>query len=76
MNTLMLATMMESPVGGGVKGLLIQFIIILIVLAIVGGLIYAIETWIIKAPLPNMVKLVIGLILVLLVIIWAIGAIG
>jgi hypothetical protein len=72
----MLAAIMESHTGGGIKGLLIQFIIILIVLAIVGGLIYAIEAWIIKGPLPNVVKLVIGLICVLLVIIWAIGAIG
>lgn len=77
MNTLILTTaLMESQTGGGLKGLLISFLVILVILAIVGGLIYAIESWIIKSPLPTPVRLVIGLICIILVIIWAIGAIG
>lgn len=58
---------------GGLKGLLISFIIALIVLAIVAGLIWAIETYINKGPLPSGVRLVIALILVVLVILWAIS---
>jgi uncharacterized protein YacL len=50
--------------------LIIGFLVIVIVIAVIAGLIYAIETWIIKAPLPGMIRLVIGLILILLVIIW------
>ncbi len=56
----------------GLPHLLITFLILLVVIIVIGGLIYAIETWIMKAPLPQGVRLVIGLILIILVIIWAI----
>jgi hypothetical protein len=47
-----------------------------VVIAVIGGLIWAIETWIIKSPLPAPVKLVIGLVLILLVVIWGIKLFG
>lgn len=59
-----------TAAGHGLAGLLISFLILVVVLAIIAGLIYCIETWI--HPLPPPVKLVIAIILVLLVIIWGI----
>jgi hypothetical protein len=56
--------------------ILIGFLVILLLLAVVAGLIYAIEEWIMKAPIPGPIKLVIGLALIVLVIIWAIKAFG
>ena len=73
MNTLIL-TAMSMP--SGVGGLLIQFLVIVVVLLIVAGLIYVVETYIMKQALPNMVRLVIGLVLIILIIIWAVGAMG
>jgi len=58
----------------GIKGLLIAFLILVVVLAIIGGLVWCIESWI--HPLPPPVKLVLAIILVILVIIWGINAIG
>jgi hypothetical protein len=55
------------------KELLIGFLVILVVLAIIAGLIYAIETWVMHQALPGPVKLVIGLVLIVLVLIWAIN---
>lgn len=55
------------------KELLIGFLVILVVLAIIAGLIYAIETWIMKSEIPAQIKLVIGLVLIVLVLIWAIN---
>jgi hypothetical protein len=49
---------------------------LVIVLAIIGGLIWCIEQWINKAPLPAPVRLVIALVLVVLVIIWGIRVFG
>ncbi len=72
MTTLMLAALNLS--GGGLQGLLISFLILIIVLAIIGGLIWAIQNWI--SPLPQPVLLVIALILVILVIIWGIKQFG
>ena len=60
----------------GLAGLLIQFLIIFIAILIIAGLIYAIETWIIKASLPQFVRLIIGLILIVILIIWALGIFG
>lgn len=54
---------------GGLVHLLIVFLVALIAIAVIAGLIYAIETWVIKSPLPNMVRLVIGLILIVIVVI-------
>ena len=55
-------------------GLLIGFLILVIVLAVIGGLVWCIENWI--SPLPPPVKLVLAIILVILVIIWALNLIG
>ncbi len=54
--------------------LLIGFLILVIVLAIIGGLIWCIEKWI--HPIPPPVKLVLAIILVILVIIWGINMMG
>ena len=51
--------------------ILIGFLVVLVVIAVIAGLIWAIENWIMGSPIPPMVKMVIGLILILLVIIWA-----
>jgi hypothetical protein len=55
----------------GLSGLLISFLILVIVLAIIGGLIWCIQNWI--HPLPQPVLLVVAIILVILVIIWGIN---
>jgi preprotein translocase subunit SecE len=55
------------------KELLIGFLVILVVLAIIAGLIYAVETWVMKSEIPSQIKLVIGLVLIVLVLIWAIN---
>jgi hypothetical protein len=55
------------------KELLIGFLVILVVLAIIAGLIYAIETWVMQSPIPQPIKLVIGLVCIVLVLIWAIN---
>ena len=60
--------------GGGIKGLLISFLILVIVLAIIGGLIWCIQNWI--SPLPPPVLMVVAIILVILVIIWGINTFG
>lgn len=50
--------------------LLIGFLVLVVVLAVIGGLIWAIEQWI--HPIPAPVKLVVAIVLVILVIIWGI----
>lgn len=69
MNTMILAI---PPL----QELLIGFLVLIVVLAVIGGLIWAIETWIMKQPLPGPIKLVIGIILIILVIIWGIKFAG
>jgi hypothetical protein len=56
---------------GGLKGILIGLLVMLIVLFVVAGLVWVIETYINKGPLPTPVRLVIALVMVILVIIWA-----
>jgi len=51
--------------------LLIGFLVLIIVLAIIWGLLYCIETWI--HPIPPPVKLVLAIIILLLVVIWAVS---
>lgn len=51
--------------------ILIGFLVVLVVIAVIAGLIWAIENWIMGSPLPAMVKMIIGLVLIILVIIWA-----
>lgn len=69
MNTLLLLAAAPQ-----LKELLIGFLVIIVVIAIIAGLIYAIETWIMHSTIPAPVKLVIGLVLIVLVVIWAINA--
>ena len=56
---------------GDLHGILVTFLILVIVLAIIGGLMWCIEKWI--YPLPPPVKLVLAIVLVILVIIWALN---
>jgi hypothetical protein len=72
MNTLILLT--AAIAGHTVRDLLIGFLLLVLVLAIIAGVIWCIERWI--HPLPPPVKLVLAIILVILVILWAISAIG
>jgi hypothetical protein len=67
---------LTAATAGSLTHLLIGFLVIIVVLAIIAGLIYAIERWIIGSPLPGPVKLVIGLVLIVLVILWAIQNLG
>ena len=72
MITLLTAASFTS--GEGLTGLLISFLVLVIVLAIIGGLIWCIQNWI--SPLPQPVLLVVAIILVILVIIWGIRMFG
>jgi len=56
--------------------ILIGFLVLIVVIAVIAGLIYAVETWIMGSPIPQPVKLVIGLVIIVLVIIWAIKQFG
>jgi hypothetical protein len=56
--------------------LLITFLVLIVVIAVIGGLIWAIETYIMKQALPGPIKLIIGLVLIVLVIIWGIKTFG
>jgi hypothetical protein len=64
-----LVAVMGGP--SGLHGILVTFLILVIVLAIIGGLIWCIERWV--HPLPPPVKLVLAIVLVILVIIWALN---
>lgn len=69
-----MSTLLIVSAPAGIKGLLIAFLILVVVLAIIGGLVWCIEKWI--HPLPPPVKLVLAIILVILVIIWGINTMG
>ena len=70
-------TLLAFNLGGGdLVSLLVTFLVIIVVIAVIAGLIYAIETWVVGSAIPTPIKLVIGLVLIVLVIIWAIKAIG
>jgi hypothetical protein len=72
---LILQTLAALPTGGhDLTALLISFLILVVVLAIIGGLIWCIQTWI--SPLPPPVLMIIAIILVILVIIWGIREFG
>ena len=70
----LLAAALNFGGGEGLTGLLISFLVLVIVLAIIGGLIWCIQNWI--SPLPQPVLLVVAIILVILVIIWGIRMFG
>jgi hypothetical protein len=65
--------MLALIAAANLQGLLIGFLILVIVLAIIAGLLWCIENWI--SPIPPPVKLVLAIIVLILVILWAIGAI-
>lgn len=58
------------------KALLIGFLVLIVIIAIIGGLIWAIETYIIKDSIPTPIKMIIGLVLIVLVIIWGVQQFG
>jgi hypothetical protein len=66
MSNLLTAVATTSP---NLVHLLIGFLVLLVVLAIIAGLVWAVENWI--HPIPPPVKLVLAIILIILVIIWA-----
>jgi hypothetical protein len=49
--------------------ILMSFLVLLLVLAVVGGLLWAVENWV--SPLPPPVKLIIAIVIVILIVIWA-----
>jgi hypothetical protein len=53
------------------KELIIEFIVAVLILAVIACLIYCIERWI--APIPSPGKTVIAVILVVLLILWAVS---
>lgn len=67
--TVLLLTVIGAPTG--LKGILVTFLVLVLVLAIIAGLVWCIERWI--YPLPGAVKLVLAIILVILVILWALN---
>lgn len=64
-----MTTLLTVTTGAGLLHILLIFLVALVVILALAGLIWAIETYIIKAPLPNPVRLLIGLVLIILVII-------
>jgi hypothetical protein len=60
----------------GLVGILIGFLVIVIAIAVLAGLIYMVETYIMKQPLPTLVRLIIGLVVLVILIIWLVNAIG
>lgn len=58
------------------SSILISFLVLIVVIAVIGGLIWAIETYVMKQALPGPIKLIIGLVLIILVIIWGIKLFG
>jgi L-asparagine transporter-like permease len=74
MNIILLTVAAQTIGGHDLTGLLISFLILVVVLAIIGGLIWCIQTWI--SPLPPPVLMIIAIILVILVIIWGIKMFG
>lgn len=74
MQTLLPTFYLVAAVALNLRGLLVSFLILVAVLAVVGGLLYCIETWI--APIPGVVKLVVAIILLIIVVIWAANQLG
>lgn len=56
--------------------MLLVFLVGLIAIIILSGLIFAIEQYIIKGPLPNMLRLAIGLILIVIIVIYVLNNMG
>jgi hypothetical protein len=60
-------------ISANIKGILISFLVLILILAVVAGLIWFIETYINKAPFPAPVRFVIALVVLVLVVIWALN---
>jgi hypothetical protein len=78
MKTIVERTLCASSIiaAADLEGILITFLVLVVVLVVIGALLYGIEQWIIKGPLPAPVRLVIGLVLIVLVIIWGLRLFG
>lgn len=71
-----MTTLILTVAAPGLVHMLIMFLIALVAILVLAGLIWAIEQWIIGGPLPNPVRLVIGLILIIILIIMFLNAVG
>ena len=71
-----MTTLIAAIATGGLVHLLIMFLVVLIAIIVLAGLIYAVETYIMKQPLPNGVRLVIGLIVIVIIIILVLNNMG
>lgn len=65
---LLLTSFLPAMASPNLQSILIGFLVLIVVLAVIGGLVWAIEAWI--HPLPPPVKLVLAIVLVILVILW------
>ena len=65
-----MSLMLLATSAGSLQEILISFLVLVVILAVIGGLIWCVEKWV--HPLPGPVKLVIAIVLVILVIIWGI----
>ena len=72
----MITLLTLSSSGGSLIHLLILFLGALIAILVLAGLIWSVEQWIIGAALPQPVRLVIGLILIIILIILFLQAVG
>lgn len=68
------ATTVATISTGGLESLLISFLVLVIVLAIIGGLLWCIEKWV--SPIPPPVKVILAIVLLILIIIWAVRVFG
>ena len=72
MNTL--AYTFAASGGQSLAGILISFLIVVLILACIGGLLWLIEKYI--SPIPPPVKVIFAIVLLILVIIWALKQFG
>ena len=72
----MITLLTLSSSGGSLIHLLILFLGALIAILVLAGLIWSVEQWIIGGALPQPVRLVIGLILIIILIILFLQAVG
>jgi cobalamin biosynthesis protein CobD/CbiB len=71
MNLLTSTTLVLAASSPDLKTLLVGFLVLIVVIAIIGGLMWAIEHFI--SPIPPPVKVIIAIVLVALLVIWAIN---
>ena len=61
-----------AVVTGNLQHLLQGFLVLVVILAIIWGLLWCVENWI--SPVPPPVKLVLAIVILILVVLWAMGA--